>query len=228
MDILNTTCNFFFTSLFSLCNSNYYLSIFQQFGAEYTPKNAETQWKFQIGKLKKYEDNRKSTGRGRMHKPHFYDRLKDITGDSHAIIPQNVFQSNLEPLPIQSSTAPSTSGQQHVTYDDHDRPLPPPYISSSVQHNVYERPQPPPYPGSVVAPMDDLPEIIATRSSEDLLSESVSLALHNPNHSVVNLSTETIVTSSRQVVNSPITRTELFRTSATKRPTSLQLVGLQG
>ena len=154
-----------------------------------------------------------------MNKPTFYDRLKDIKGDSHAIISQNIFESNLEQLPMQSNTRTSSSVQQHVT-NGWPWPPSPPYISSSMQQNmmnVYERPPPPPHPGSVVAPMGFLPDITATRSLHYLLSDSVSLALNNPNHSVVNLSTETIFTLSRQVVNSPITRTELFRTGATQR-----------
>ena len=47
----------FFSSLCSLYKFNYYFSISQQFGTDYTPKSTDAQWKFQIGKLKKYEDH---------------------------------------------------------------------------------------------------------------------------------------------------------------------------
>ena len=67
----------------------------------------DQKWRNLVAQYKKYIDNQKKTGTGRMAKPQFFDEVGEIYGDSHAADPKFTFDTAAPPVPPTSS--PSTS-----------------------------------------------------------------------------------------------------------------------
>ena len=82
----------------------------------------DQKWRNLKQHVKKYLDNQKKTGRGRMNRPDFHDEVLDIIGSSHTIRPLRTYEagstasstdvaavSDLDTAPTQTTAEPTPS-----------------------------------------------------------------------------------------------------------------------
>ena len=78
-----------------------------------TGGQCDQKWRNLKQHWKKYVDNQKKTGRGKMARPEFFDEIGEILGSSHAIQPLHVFESLSEIVgPASDVSFSSTASSQ--------------------------------------------------------------------------------------------------------------------